>query len=81
METTTIQISNKTRRKLNEIKDYSRETYDEVINKLVSIFEALSREPELKEEILTEIEQARREIKEGRGISTKNLLKELGVNL
>ena len=69
----------KTKRKLNEIKDYSRETYDDIINKLISIFETLSKEPELKEEILMEIERARRELKEGKGISTKQLLKDLGV--
>ena len=81
METTTIQISSKTKRKLAEIKDYSRETYDEVVSKLISIFETLSKEPELKEEILMEIEQARKEIKEGKGISTKQLLKDLGVKI
>ena len=81
METTTIQISSKTKRKLTEIKDYSRETYDEVVSKLISIFETLSKEPELKEEILMEIEQARKEIKAGKGISTKQLLKDLGVKI
>lgn len=74
---TSIQINRTTREKLLKFKDYGRETYDEILNKMIKIMEALDKQPELKEEIIEEVEEARREIKEGKGISTKQLLKKL----
>lgn len=79
---TSIQINKSTLNKLKNFKDYKRETYDELLNKLMKIIEFISkREPELKEEVINEIEEARKEIKEGKGISTKQLIKELGIKI
>lgn len=79
---TSIQIEKSTLSKLKSFKEYRRETYDELINKLMKIIEALSkREPELKEEVIQEIEEARKEIREGKGISTKQLVRELGLKI
>lgn len=79
---TSIQIEKSTLSKLKSFKEYRRETYDELINKLMKIIEALSkREPELKEEVIQEIEEARKEIGEGKGISTKQLVRELGLKI
>ena len=79
---TSIQIEKSTLRKLRVFKEYRRETYDELLNKLMKIVEAISkREPEMKEEILREIEEAREEIRQGKGISTRQLVKELGIRL
>jgi len=79
---TSIQIEKSTLNKLKDFKEYKRETYDELIDKLMKIIIALSKkEPELKEEIIQEIEEARKEIREGKGISTKQLIKELGIEI
>lgn len=79
---TSIQINKKTLNKLKEFKDYKRETYDELLNKLMKVIEFISkREPELKEEVIKEIEEARKDIKEGKGISTKQLIRELGIEI
>ena len=79
---TSIQINKSTLNKLKNFKDYKRETYDELLNKLMKIIEFISkREPELKEEVINEIEEARKEIKEGKGISTKQLIRELGIQI
>lgn len=79
---TSIQIEKSTLSKLKSFKEYRRETYDELINKLMKIIEALSkREPELKEEVIQEIEEARKDIREGKGISTKQLVRELGLKI
>lgn len=79
---TSIQVNKSTLNKLKNFKDYKRETYDELLNKLMKIIEFISkREPELKEEVINEIEEARKEIKEGKGISTKQLIRELGIQI
>lgn len=79
---TSIQIEKTTLNKLKNFKEYKRETYDELINKLMGVVAALSKkEPELKDEIIQEIEEARAEFKQGKGISTKQLVKELGLEI
>jgi len=79
---TSIQINKSTLNRLKNFKDYRRETYDELLNKLMKIVEVISKkEPELKEEVINDIEEARREIKEGKGISTKQLIRELGIKI
>lgn len=79
---TSIQINKKTLNKLKEFKDYKRETYDELLNKLMIVMEFISKkEPELKEEVIKEIEEARKEIKEGKGISTNQIIRELGIKI
>lgn len=41
---TTIQLEKSTRVKLERLKRYKRETYDEVVNKLIKIAEVLEKE-------------------------------------
>lgn len=76
---TTIQINKATREHLKEFSEYGRETYDEVITKLIKIIETIKKEPKLKKEFLQEIKEAEEEIKQGKGISTAQLLKELNI--
>ena len=78
---TTIQLELSTKNKLEKMKEYKRETYDELVNKLIDISEFVNAEPELKEEFLEEIEDANKEIEAGKGISTDKLMKELGIKL
>ncbi|VVB73332.1 Uncharacterised protein [uncultured archaeon] len=76
---TTIIVHKETRERLASLKEYTRESYDEVINKLITIFEKMKSEGELTEETKKEIVAARRQIKEGKGMSTKELVERLGL--
>jgi len=78
---TTVAVHRSTLNKLRGFREYSRESYDETINKLMSMVSMVKSdsESELNEETKREIERGRREIREGKGISTKELMKKLGI--
>ncbi|MEM4335945.1 MAG: hypothetical protein QXY61_02995 [Candidatus Anstonellales archaeon] len=76
---TTILIHKETKEKLASMKDYARESYEEVINKLITIYEKLKTEGKLSKETKKDIETARKQIREGKGITTKELMAELGL--
>jgi hypothetical protein len=78
---TTVAVHRSTLNKLRGFREYSRESYDETINKLMSMVSMAKPDSdgELNNETKREIEQGRREIKEGRGVSTKELMKRLGI--
>jgi predicted transcriptional regulator len=70
--TTTIQIKEETKRTLQSMKLYPRETYEEVIERLI---EDLN---ELNGETKAEIEEARKEIEAGKFVTHEQLKKDLG---
>ncbi len=70
---TTIQISKELQKKLKERKFSSKESYEKVI------WDLLEDNMELSEETKRDIEEARKEFKEGKTISHKQVLKELGL--
>jgi len=70
---TTIQISEELKNTLNKRKLFDRETYEEII------WDLLEDTLELSEQTHKEIEIARKEFKEGKTISHKQLKKELGL--
>jgi len=78
---TTVAVRKSTLNRLKSFREYGRESYDETINKLMTVVSMAKSdaEGELNEETKREIEQGRREIKEGKGISTKELMKKLGI--
>ncbi len=78
---TTVAVRKSTLNKLKGFREYGRESYDEIINKLMSVVSMTKSdtEGELNEETKREIEQGRREIRGGKGISTKELMKRLGI--
>ena len=84
---TTIQLDEKTKALLDKLKVYHRETYDELVRKLVASYSKNYDKEELIEtlEIISD-PQAMREIAEGleayeavKGKTLKQLRKELGV--
>jgi len=75
--TTTIQISGNTKSKLDHIKDYPRESYEEVINKLLEI--VAEENMELSEETVKEIEEARKEFRAGRMVSFEEVKRKAGL--
>jgi len=80
MDSTTIQVSTKVKRNLDGFKEHERETYDNVIERLVEIAkEEEEAELELSEETLKGIKEAKEDIRKGRVYSTNQLKKELGL--
>jgi hypothetical protein len=78
-EYTTILVHKETKERLASLKDYGRESYEELINKLITVYEKLRSGEELSEETREDIATARKQIKEGKKLSTKELMAELGI--
>jgi predicted transcriptional regulator len=70
-ETTTIQVKKSTKEALEKMKIYKRETYNEVLERL------LEKVQELNVETKKEIELARKAVEEGRYVTHEDLKKEL----
>ena len=77
METTMIQVKRDTAEKLKKLKDYERQSYDELINKLIQMSEAEM----LTEQEISEIKQGLDDIKAGRTRSIEEVAKDLGIRL
>ena len=73
---TTIQVTEKTKNALERMKLFPRETYNEVIIRLVLTSQ---EETELGEQTIKNIEKALEDVKKGRLYSTKEVRKELGI--
>ena len=74
---TTIQIKDETLERLKYFKEYSKESYDELINKLIDEIE----EGQLTDGALQDILEAKKEIREGKGKTIEEVAKELGIKL
>ena len=72
MTISTIQVKEETKKRLQSMKLHPRETYEDVIERLI---EDLS---ELDEETKVEIEEARNEIASGKFVAHEQLKKDLG---
>ncbi len=70
---TTIQVSEQLKRKLDELKLYPRESYEDVI------WDLLEANMELSEEMKKELERAYKDIEEGKIYSHEEVKKELGL--
>lgn len=77
MEKTTIQVNTRTLERLKMAKQYEREPYEEVINKLLDEVE----EETLSNEEIEEIKQSLEEVKKGKVKSIEQVAKELGITL
>ena len=73
MTISTIQIREETKKTLQSMKIHPRETYEEVIERII---EDLS---ELNEETRVEIEEARKEIESGKFVTHEQLKKDLDL--
>jgi len=77
VNTTTIQLEERTKRKLERVKMFPRETYNNVIERLLEMEN--SEEDRLSPRTIRNIEQSLEDIKAGRVYSTKELRKSLGI--
>ena len=73
MKISTIQVKEETKKTLQSMKLHPRETYEEVIEKMLEDLR------ELSEETIADIEEARKEIESGKFVTHKQLKKDLGL--
>jgi hypothetical protein len=76
MPQTTIQVKATTKERLETLKTHPRETYDEVVNRLLDM--ACDQEP-LSEETLKKIEEGIRDIRQGRTRTLDEISEEMGI--
>lgn len=76
---TSIQIAPETRKKLAKLKSYKRETYDEVINALMTLVPTGDDEGEYTDEFRAGLLRARVEMATGQTIRHEVLMKKLGL--
>ena len=74
METTMVKLRKETVERLKGLKDYKRETYDELINRMINL-----QNEELSTQDIESIEAGLRDIKEGRVYSSKEVARRLGI--
>lgn len=78
-DTSTILVSKRLKRELDSFKEFDRETYETVIQKLVhKAKQADESRLELSASALKAIAAARKDIAEGRLFSSKKMAQELG---
>jgi hypothetical protein len=75
---TTIQLDKKTRDRLKELKIHPKESYDKVVERLLSL---RTDEGELSEETIRDIEQSLEDVKAGRTMSMKDVKQTLKNDL
>lgn len=73
---TTIQLDKKVRDKLKELKLHPGESYNKVVERLISI---KTDEGELSEETIKDIERSLEDIKAGRTLSMKQVKQRLKI--
>ena len=79
MATTTIQLSPATRQKLSRLKSSSRETYDELLNKLLALIPEGDEEGPYTEAFRVGLLNARLDIREGRLTDHDRVKRRLGL--
>ncbi len=77
MAKTTIQINTETLERLKTLKNFERQTYDELLVNLITNCE----EESFSEEEITEIQKGLEDIKKGRVYPIESIAKELGITL
>jgi len=78
MDKTTIQVGIPTLNRLKILKEYSRQSYEELLNKIIDEYE---EDEVLSDEEIKEIEIALKNVKEGKVKPIEQVAKELGVTL
>ncbi len=77
MEKTTIQINVETLEKLKTLKNFERQSYDDILNNLIENIE----EESLSEEEINEIQKGLEDVRAGRTTPIEQVAKELGIQL
>ncbi len=78
MNATTIKVHLDTKHQLDQFREYRRESYDDLIRKMIYIVKKVKTQPELSIETITGIENARKRIKMGNFVTEEEAKKRLG---
>jgi len=78
MDATTIKLHMETKLELDQLREYKNESYDEVIQKMIYIIKNLKKNPELSQEAITAIDNARKRIRKGNFVTEEEARKRLG---
>ena len=79
MASTTIQVSQATRERLARMKSHPRETYDELLNKLLALIPEGDEEGSYTHAFRVGLLNARLDIKEGRLVNHERVKRGLGL--
>ncbi|MDD5337302.1 MAG: hypothetical protein PHS02_02360 [Candidatus ainarchaeum sp.] len=79
MEVCTVKLHRETKTMLDSYREYRNESYDEVIQKIISIMDLCRKEPRLSRKAIQDIEQARKRITAGNFITESEAKKRLGL--
>ncbi len=74
---TSIQLENKTKSKLDKIKVFPKESYDNVVNRLINVAE--DDEGVLSDRTIKDLEEALVQVKKGKVLSHSQVKKKLGL--
>jgi predicted transcriptional regulator len=74
---TSIQLENRTKTRLEKMKSFPKESYDDVVNRLLNVVE--DDEGILSKHAIKNIEKSLAEIKAGKVISHKDVKQKLGL--
>jgi len=78
MDATTIKINLDTKHQLDKFREHKRESYDELIRKMIYIVKKVKTQPELSKDAVIAIENARKRIKAGNFVTEEEAKKRLG---
>ncbi|MAG02817.1 hypothetical protein CMI42_05760 [Candidatus Pacearchaeota archaeon] len=76
---TTIRLNSRTKSELNTFRQYRNESYDELVRKLIYLAKICEKQPKLSQQTISEIKQARENIKKGEFYTEKEAKKILGL--
>ncbi|MDD3083576.1 MAG: hypothetical protein PHP82_00980 [Candidatus ainarchaeum sp.] len=68
---TTLRVANKTKERLESLKEYKRESFDELLNRLVDVY------PEVKEPLIKELLKESKEYEKKRNRKAYSNIREL----
>ncbi len=74
---TSIQLENKTKSKLDKMKTFSKESYDDVVNRLINVAE--DDEGVLSEQTIKDLEEALAQVKKGKLVSHHKVTQKHGL--
>lgn len=78
MEKTTLQVSMNTLERLKFLKNFERQSYDEILNLLIDNYES---DEILTDEEMKSIQRGLEDIRAGRTVPFEQVLKERGISL
>ncbi|MCH7902704.1 hypothetical protein IIC68_03040 [archaeon] len=76
---TTIKLEEKTKKDLDKFREYARESYENIVRKLIYVAETAKKEPKLSKKTVLDIEAARTRIASGKYYTEKDAKKILGL--